>query len=221
VKVVGTATGFDIGGACTSLDLSACYANACTSIGYTIKGTYINLDACAADQNGLYGYNLQNAIGVSMDACGGETNGRGAFHLSGAKHIVLEACRAVGNNTSASAAVASFADINDGSDYVTFIGCVDTTPNAATSNSVKSWNGVAPTRFTPINCDFTAKGIQSTLLAGMTQRSLTTEAGTITRSPLRIPHGVAPAAPVDGDVWTTTAGIFARVNGVTKSVNLT
>lgn len=32
---------------------------------------------------------------------------------------------------------------------------------------------------------------------------------------LRVPHGTAPAAPVDGDVWTTTAGLFVRINGVT------
>jgi len=32
---------------------------------------------------------------------------------------------------------------------------------------------------------------------------------------LRIPHGTAPSSPVDGDIWTTTAGLFVRVNGVT------
>lgn len=31
----------------------------------------------------------------------------------------------------------------------------------------------------------------------------------------RLPHGTAPSSPVDGDVWTTTAGIFVRINGVT------
>jgi len=30
-----------------------------------------------------------------------------------------------------------------------------------------------------------------------------------------IPHGVAPTTPTNGDVWTTTAGLFVRVNGVT------
>ena len=34
-------------------------------------------------------------------------------------------------------------------------------------------------------------------------------------SPLRIAHGTAPSAPVDGDIWTTTAGLFVRINGVT------
>lgn len=31
-----------------------------------------------------------------------------------------------------------------------------------------------------------------------------------------IPHGAAPSSPVDGDVWTTTAGLFARINTATK-----
>lgn len=32
---------------------------------------------------------------------------------------------------------------------------------------------------------------------------------------LRLPHGTAPSSPIDGDIWTTTAGLFVRVNGVT------
>ena len=51
--------------------------------------------------------------------------------------------------------------------------------------------------------------------------ALLTPAGTTILSPLRITHGVAPTAPVDGDTWSTTAGLFIRINGVTKSVNLT
>lgn len=34
-------------------------------------------------------------------------------------------------------------------------------------------------------------------------------------SPMRIPHGTAPSSPVDGDIWTTTAGLFVRINGAT------
>jgi hypothetical protein len=40
-------------------------------------------------------------------------------------------------------------------------------------------------------------------------------AGTTAAAPLRVPHGVAPSSPVNGDVWTTTAGMFVRINGVT------
>jgi hypothetical protein len=33
----------------------------------------------------------------------------------------------------------------------------------------------------------------------------------------RIPHGAAPTAPVNGDIWTTTADLFVRLNGTTVS----
>lgn len=32
---------------------------------------------------------------------------------------------------------------------------------------------------------------------------------------INLPHGTAPSSPVNGDMWTTTAGLFVRVNGVT------
>lgn len=32
---------------------------------------------------------------------------------------------------------------------------------------------------------------------------------------LNIPHGVAPSAPANGDVWTTSTALFARINGAT------
>jgi hypothetical protein len=31
----------------------------------------------------------------------------------------------------------------------------------------------------------------------------------------RLPHGAAPTSPTNGDVWTTTSGFFARINGTT------
>jgi hypothetical protein len=32
---------------------------------------------------------------------------------------------------------------------------------------------------------------------------------------LLLPHGTAPNSPVNGDLWTTTAGLYARINGST------
>lgn len=40
-------------------------------------------------------------------------------------------------------------------------------------------------------------------------------AATTAKSSLRIPHGTAPSSPVNGDIWTTTAGLFVRINGST------
>lgn len=64
-------------------------------------------------------------------------------------------------------------------------------------------------------------GYGSALLRDLKLRELITSASTTTQASLNIPHGVAPTSPVDGDVWSTTAGLFIRVNGVTKTVTLT
>lgn len=45
-----------------------------------------------------------------------------------------------------------------------------------------------------------------------------TGASTTARASLCLPHGTAPSSPVNGDMWTTTAGLFTRINGVTNSV---
>ena len=45
--------------------------------------------------------------------------------------------------------------------------------------------------------------------------ALITAASSGTISGFRLPHGTAPSAPVNGDFWTTTTGVFARVSGDT------
>jgi hypothetical protein len=56
-----------------------------------------------------------------------------------------------------------------------------------------------------------------TLVTGILDVSgrLKLTAGTTGSAPVRIPHGVAPTSPVDGDTWTTSTGLFVRVNGST------
>lgn len=50
---------------------------------------------------------------------------------------------------------------------------------------------------------------------------ITTLASAAAGAGLNLPHGDAPTSPADGDMWTTTAGLFVRINGVTKTVTLT
>lgn len=45
--------------------------------------------------------------------------------------------------------------------------------------------------------------------------AITLPAGTTGAAPLNVPHGSAPTAPVNGDIWTTSTGLFARINGAT------
>lgn len=40
-------------------------------------------------------------------------------------------------------------------------------------------------------------------------------AATTSATSIRLPHGTAPSAPTNGDVWTTTIGMYAHINGNT------
>jgi hypothetical protein len=59
--------------------------------------------------------------------------------------------------------------------------------------------------FTPLN---RAGGVMS--------GPLVTIAPTTSAAGFRLTPGVAPISPVNGDIWTTTAGVFARINGSTQ-----
>lgn len=53
--------------------------------------------------------------------------------------------------------------------------------------------------------------------AGATFTGLvTTVLSATTGAGFNLPHGAAPTTPVNGDVWTTTSGLFARINGGTQ-----
>ena len=43
-------------------------------------------------------------------------------------------------------------------------------------------------------------------------------AATTSIASLNAPHGTAPTTPVNGDIWTTTAALFARINGATQQL---
>lgn len=55
-------------------------------------------------------------------------------------------------------------------------------------------------------------GHQQVLPAGDT---LLTPQSSSANASLNLPEGSAPASPADGDVWTTSAGMFVQINGVT------
>lgn len=44
---------------------------------------------------------------------------------------------------------------------------------------------------------------------------LTPASAAVAGSGFRLPHGTAPNSPTNGDMWTTTAGLFVRINGAT------
>jgi hypothetical protein len=56
------------------------------------------------------------------------------------------------------------------------------------------------------------------LAGGTLTGLLSTKASATDSAGLRIPHGVAPTSPVNGDLWSTTAALLARIGGATKTV---
>lgn len=50
---------------------------------------------------------------------------------------------------------------------------------------------------------------------GTVSGRLVTFASATTGAGVNIPHGAAPTSPVNGDLWSTTAGFLGRVNGAT------
>lgn len=48
---------------------------------------------------------------------------------------------------------------------------------------------------------------------------VSTVATTTGTAGLNVPHGTAPSSPVNGDIWTTTSGLFSRINGATSQVS--
>jgi hypothetical protein len=44
---------------------------------------------------------------------------------------------------------------------------------------------------------------------------LTPASAAVAGAGLNLPHGVAPNSPANGDIWTTTAGLYVRINGAT------
>ncbi len=59
--------------------------------------------------------------------------------------------------------------------------------------------------------DFNAAPLWNVTAAGVMVATTPTTA----KPSIRLPHGVAPSAPTDGDMWTTTTGLFIRINGTT------
>lgn len=53
------------------------------------------------------------------------------------------------------------------------------------------------------------------IAGGALTGELITVAPTAVTAGFNLPHGTAPTSPVNGDLWTTTGGIFAQINGST------
>jgi len=53
----------------------------------------------------------------------------------------------------------------------------------------------------------------------VTNKIMNLASSTAAAASLNVPAGTAPTTPVNGDIWTTSAGAYARINGVTKQLD--
>lgn len=78
---------------------------------------------------------------------------------------------------------------------------------AATDGPIEFWTGQGASN---ANLRLTVSATAITTTPPIILPAATTSAPSI-----RIPHGTAPSSPTNGDVWTTTIGMYARINGNT------
>lgn len=68
-----------------------------------------------------------------------------------------------------------------------------------------------------VDANFTNLNTDKAELAGATYTGkVVTAAPTATVAGLTLPHGTAPTTPVNGDLWSTTTGLFQRINGTSR-----
>lgn len=90
------------------------------------------------------------------------------------------------------------------------------TANNAFAGPTRFGSVVAPTETVHVTGTLATSGIAAIGTTTSSTTTLNLPLGATGVSPLRIAHGVAPTSPVNGDIWTTTAGLFYQINGVTK-----
>lgn len=96
-----------------------------------------------------------------------------------------------------------------------------TTGTLARTTIVSSSNANAAVTFTATTVYLANSLIASHTVVEDDAGKVTLEAATTTRAPLNLPQGTAPTAPANGDIWTTAAGFFARIGGVTVRMHPT
>lgn len=106
--------------------------------------------------------------------------------------------------------------VDQGGGYLRAVDGDSTTPAYSFANSTNSGMYLSSAGIV----EFAASGsaVFSYANVGLTMASgayLKCAAASVGNASIRLPHGSAPSIPVDGDMWTTTAGLYVRINGST------
>lgn len=149
----------------------------------------------------------------------------------------------IANNTNTRAVIIGGDAIKLASGYADFVAmpsiALFTTPAAGGSDDILTWNATTKkvgkvtqaslgsggstwgsitgtlSAQTDLN---TALGLKADKAGQIFTGLITTIASASGGAGLNLPHGVAPSSPVNGDFWTTTTTVNARINGTTQSL---
>jgi len=196
----------------------------CTSVGYKAgAGTSVSLGIRATS----IGYLCGATVGVEAVSVGRSANAKGD------KSIALGWFTETTTISDGAVAIGGLADCN-GEGSVSLGGGLATGAQAMSDGAIAIGGAIGATAAAIANtgdramaigsgavataADCVSVGIGTNSTANTFQLNamkLVVPATTTTRAGINSPHGTAPTTPVDGDIWTTTAGLYVRVNGST------
>ena len=99
--------------------------------------------------------------------------------------------------------------------FVDLVGILNASGGGGGAIQHNSLNGLQGGQANQLYHNTLAENTKVVAWTGNSSANLLLPAGTTGIASLRIPHGSAPTTPVNGDMWTTTAGLFIRINGAT------
>jgi len=172
-----------------------------------VSGAYYNLSLQASGGNVLIGTNVNS--GALLQVGTNTTTSAGGMVFGTDTSLYRSAAGALTFNSGAGLEI-SLTFSQNGSAKGTLVtngGAIELGTSGATSLLLKTNATTALTLDSSQNATFAGTAI--------TLASAAAKAG------LRIPHGAAPTSPTNGDMWSTTAGLFIYIAGVTKTVTLT
>jgi Pectate lyase superfamily protein len=124
----------NVGSSFTSCAFNACYANACTNLGYFFTlGSYVSLSGCACDACGG-GYSLNGCQCVSLNGCGAEAINGVGYILNNGLGNSLNSCWTYHNNSVSISVTGTetCSSINN---------CVENSPQGGATNFITTTSG--------------------------------------------------------------------------------
>lgn len=198
--------------------------------------TVVNQNLRAVSAAGLYGIRQAATSGLVLGYFGGAFNGvdvaDGTVTLTASATNYVVANRTTGAVTAATSTT-NWLDTTNYMQLYQLVAAASTFTIAATSDRRQTYGGTGSGSGSAAGSDkqiqynnggaFGAEAgfeyDQSTNTATIPNCTFTglalTAASASGGAGLRVPHGVAPSSPANGDMWTTTAGLYARINGLT------